>query len=666
LANSSIDPSASDGFAIESLLVIEGPVQYSTVIHAPRKGRRFASVKNADVPTSELILQKLANLPTRPGVYLHKDAKGTIIYVGKAKNLRNRVRSYFQEGRPVDAKTAVLVRQICDLDIIVTDTEVEAFLLENTLIKEHRPKYNILLKDDKSYPFIRITKEQFPRVFKTRTLIKDGSKYFGPYTDGTYLFYLLKSIRSIFPLRSCDLPLSVLGVEEGRWKVCLDYHIKKCDGPCQGFISADEYQQYIKQVQQVLQGKTKDLERQLELRMYELSDAMRFEDALVVRQRLEKLREYTAKQKVLGSNDLDQDVIALVRSESVGCSIVLTIRDGKLVGKRHFIVTNIADKDDAEVLSRTIEQWYADAEHFPDEVLVQSEPGDVELLQNFLKERAGHTVAVHVPKIGDKRKLVTLAEQNADVQLREYLSQQAEKDQSVSRAVLTLQKDLRMESLPRRIECVDNSHMQGTDYVSSIVTFIEGKPRKSDYRHYKLRTLSGNDDFEAMKEVLTRRFTSKEGDTELVLPDLLIIDGGKGQLSHAMEVIDQLGLRGKFVVIGLAKRLEEVFLPGTAVPLFLAKTSSSLRLLQQARDEAHRFAISYHRKLRDKRTINTELLDIPGVGKTTATKLLRSFGSVEAIRQAPFEQVAALVGNSLADKMCSYFATQLRNENAQP
>jgi excinuclease ABC subunit C len=623
-------------------------------------------VKNADVPTSELILQKLANLPTRPGVYLHKDAKGTIIYVGKAKNLRNRVRSYFHEGRPVDAKTAVLVRQICDLDIIVTDTEVEAFLLENTLIKEHRPKYNILLKDDKSYPFIRITKEQFPRVFKTRTLIKDGSKYFGPYTDGTYLFYLLKSIRSIFPLRSCDLPLSVLGVEEGRWKVCLDYHIKKCDGPCQGFISADEYQQYIKQVQQVLQGKTKDLERQLELRMYELSDAMRFEDALVVRQRLEKLREYTAKQKVLGSNDLDQDVIALVRSESVGCSIVLTIRDGKLVGKRHFIVTNIADKDDAEVLSRTIEQWYADAEHFPDEVLVQSEPGDVELLQNFLKERAGHTVAVHVPKIGDKRKLVTLAEQNADVQLREYLSQQAEKDQSVSRAVLTLQKDLRMESLPRRIECVDNSHMQGTDYVSSIVTFIEGKPRKSDYRHYKLRTLSGNDDFEAMKEVLTRRFTSKEGDTELVLPDLLIIDGGKGQLSHAMEVIDQLGLRGKFVVIGLAKRLEEVFLPGTAVPLFLAKTSSSLRLLQQARDEAHRFAISYHRKLRDKRTINTELLDIPGVGKTTATKLLRSFGSVEAIRQAPFEQLAALVGNSLADKMCSYFATRLRNENAQP
>lgn len=622
-------------------------------------------MKNNNTSVSELIQQKLANLPTRPGVYLHKDAKGTIIYVGKAKNLRNRVRSYFQEGRPVDAKTAVLVRQICDLDIIVTDTEVEAFLLENTLIKEHRPKYNILLKDDKSYPFIRITREQYPRVFKTRTIIKDGSKYFGPYTDGTYLFYLLKSIRSIFPLRSCDLPLSVQGVEEGKWKVCLDYHIKKCDGPCQGYISADDYDLYIKQVQQVLQGKTKDLERQLEQRMYDLSDAMRFEDALVVRQRLEKLRDYTAKQKVLASSDNDQDVIAFVRSENTGCSIVLTIRDGKLVGKRHFIITNIADKDDSEVLSRTIEQWYAEAEHFPDEVLVQHEPEDPELLMQFLRERAGRVVGVSVPKIGDKRKLITLAEQNADIQLREYLSQQAEKDQSVSRAVLTLQKDLRMEALPRRIECVDNSHMQGTDYVSSIVTFVDGKPRKSDYRHYKLRTLTGNDDFEAMKEVLTRRFTVKDESQAMVYPDLLIIDGGKGQLSHAMEVIDELGLRGKFVVIGLAKRLEEVFLPSSSVPLFIAKTSSSLRLLQQARDEAHRFAITYHRKLREKRTIQTELLAIPGVGKTSATKLLRSFGSVEAVRNAPLQSIVDVVGQAMADKVSKHFASEQTHDNAE-
>lgn len=618
-------------------------------------------------PTSvpELLQQKLENLPTRPGVYLHKDAKGGILYVGKAKNLRSRVRSYFQENRPIDAKTAVLVRQIFDLDIIVTDTEVEAFILENTLIKQHRPKYNILLKDDKSYPFIRITKEQYPRVFKTRTIIKDGSKYFGPYTDGTYLFYLLKSIRSIFPLRSCDLPLSVTGVQEGRWKVCLDYHIKKCDGPCQGYIDADGYNQYIKQVQQVLQGKTRDLERQMEQRMFELSDAMRFEDALVVRQRLEKLRDYTAKQKVLSNNESDQDVFAFVRSENNGCSIVLTIRDGKLVGKRHFLVTGVAQQSDADVLARTIDQWYVDAESIPDEILVQHELPDEEILREFLMQRAQRSVAVTTPKIGDKRKLVALAEQNADVQLREYLAQQSEKDQSVSRSVLTLQKDVRMESLPRRIECVDNSHMQGTDYVSSIVTFIDGKPRKSEYRHYKLRDVTSNDDFEAMKEVLTRRFTPKDESSEITYPDLLIIDGGKGQLSHAMEVIDQLDLRGKFVVVGLAKRLEEVFVPSSTLPLFIPKTSPSLRLLQQVRDEAHRFAISYHRKLREKRTLHTELLDIPGVGKVSSTKLLRHFGSVGAIRNSSEQLLSEVVGPSIAERVVRYFREQATHGNEQ-
>lgn len=623
-------------------------------------------MKNTSTVHSETLQQKLENLPARPGVYLHKDGKGTIIYVGKAKNLRNRVRSYFQEARPVDAKTAVLVRQITDLDIIVTDTEVEAFILENTLIKQHRPKYNILLKDDKSYPFIRITREAYPRVFKTRTIIKDGSKYYGPYTDGTYLFYLLKSIRSIFPLRSCDLPLTEQGVRDGKWKVCLDYHIKKCDGPCQGYSSQDEYNLHIKQVQQVLQGKTRDLERQLEQRMFQLSDEMRFEDAVVVRQRLEKLREYTAKQKVLASSEADQDVFAFVRSESIGCSIVLMIRDGKLVGKRHFIVSNISNEHDADVLVRTIEQWYVEAESFPDEVLMHTEVEDDDILAKFIRERAGKNVVLIVPRIGDKRKLVALAEQNADVQLREYLSQQAEKDQSVSRAVLTLQRDLRMEALPRRIECVDNSHMQGSDYVSSIVTFIDGKPRKSEYRHYKLKTLAGNDDFEAMKEVLTRRFTPKDEQTECVYPDLLIIDGGKGQLSHAMEVLDSLGLRGRFVVIGLAKRLEEIFTTGSSLPLFIAKTSSSLRLLQQARDEAHRFAVRYHRKLREKRTLQTELEDITGVGKVSAEKLLREFGSVEAVRHASHDALRDVVGSTVAERVRQYFDSQANDAHTSP
>lgn len=603
---------------------------------------------------SEALEKKIAGLPTKPGVYLHKDAEGQIIYVGKAKSLRNRVRSYFQEGRPVDAKTKALVRKIIDLDVIVTDTEVEALILENTLIKEHRPKYNILLKDDKSYPYIRITREEYPRVFKTRRVVRDGSKYFGPYTDGTYLYSLLKTLRSIFPIRSCELALTDATIAAGRWKVCLDYHIKKCDGPCEGYIDRERYNEYIRQAQQVLNGRTKDLERQLEDRMMVLAEELRFEDAAVVRVRLERLREYTSKQKVLATDDTDRDVFALSRIESTACTVVFTIRDGKLVGKRHFFIGGSRDRSDSEILRTTIERWYLEAEHFPDEVLMQTEIEDVDVLAEYLCEQRGKNVEILVPKIGDKRKLLSMAEMNADVLLRELLMQQAQKDQSMPRAVLALQQDLRMERLPRRIECFDNSHMQGTDYVSSMVVFVDGKPKKSDYRHFKLRTVEGNDDFEAMKEVITRRYSRAiEEGTEM--PDLVIIDGGKGQLSHAMEIFASLGLVGRFTVVGLAKRLEEVFLPGQSVPLYLAKTSSSLRLLQQARDEAHRFAITYHRTLRDKRTLQTELTEIPGVGEASAKKLLSIIGSVDRVRESSFDVLSEVVGKTMAKKVYDHY-----------
>lgn len=606
-------------------------------------------------------LQSIADaMPTRPGVYLHKDAGGTIIYVGKAKNLRSRVRSYLQEARPVNAKTAALVQKIDDIEFIVTDTEVEALILENTLIKQHRPKYNILLKDDKSYPFIRITREAYPRVFKTRQVIRDGSTYFGPYTDGTYLYHLLKTLRSVFPLRSCDLPLTDAGIADGRWKVCLDYHIKKCDGPCEGLISAVRYNDYIRQATQVLQGRTRELEASLEQRMHELAEDLRFEDAEVVRQRLERLRSYTTKQKMLTADTRDQDVFALARSESTACSLVLTIRDGKLVGKRHFIIPSVRDRSDEEILSTTIERWYLDAESVPDQVLLPMEIESAKIVADYLRTRRGSAVEVTVPKIGDKRKLVLLAEQNADVLLREIVAQQAAKDQTVSKAVLALQKDLRMERLPRRIECVDNSHMQGTDYVSSIVVFMDGKPRKSEYRHYKLRTMTGNDDFEAMKEVLTRRFTPVDDSgepREVVYPDLLVIDGGKGQLSHAMEVMRALGIEGKFTVVGLAKRLEEVFVPQSSTPVFIPKTSAALRLLQQVRDEAHRFAVRYHRILRTKRTLQTELTSIPGVGPKTSTTLLTTLGSVQAVRQATLEELQAVISTSQAAKVYAHFHT---------
>ena len=603
---------------------------------------------------SDELLQKVAGLPTRPGVYLHRDTGGTIIYVGKAKNLRARVKSYFQEGRPVDAKTRALMLRIADFETIVTDTEVEALILENTLIKEHKPKYNILLKDDKSYPYIRVTREEFPRVFPTRRVIRDGSTYYGPYTDGTYLYGLMKTLRSVFPLRSCDLPLTEASIATGKYRVCLDYHIRKCEGPCEAHVGREDYGQHIRDVHRVLQGKTRDLERELETRMHELAELLRFEDAADVRRRLLLLREYTGKQKVVTTDEVDRDVLALARADTQACVVLLLIRDGKLIGKRHVFVASARDSSDAEIVRQALERWYIDAEQLPEEVLLPCEIDDADVMEAYLAQVKGRAVHLHVPKIGDKKKVLQMAEMNADVLLRERLLQQAQLDQSLPKAVLSLQADLRMERMPRRIECFDNSHMQGTDYVSSMVVFADGKPKKSEYRHYKLRTVEGNDDFEAMKEVLTRRF-SRALDEEQALPDLLIIDGGKGQLSHAMEVLESLNLVGRFTVIGLAKRLEEVFTPNSSTPLYLAKTSPSLRLLQQARDEAHRFAITYHRTLRSKRTLQTALTGIAGVGDARAKKLLSALGSVEQVRLATHEQLTAIVGEAVASAIRRHF-----------
>ncbi|MBI2794166.1 MAG: excinuclease ABC subunit C [Ignavibacteria bacterium] len=600
--------------------------------------------------------RKLAGLPQRPGVYIHKDSEGTIIYVGKARNLRNRVKAYFSEGRYADAKTVALRRRIADFDVIVTDTEPEALILENTLIKEHQPRYNVLLKDDKSYPYIRITKEEFPQIFKTRRVVRDGSKYFGPYTDGTYLYYLLKTLRSVFPIRTCDLPLTEESVAKGRFKVCLEYHIKKCDGPCEGFIGRLQYNEYIKQAQQILAGRTRELETQMELRMAHLADELRFEDAAVVRHRLEKLREYAAKQKVVDEDGTDRDVFAFARIGTRACTVVLIVRDGRLVGKRHFFASTTADQTDAELVDATVERWYVDAETVPDEVLLPVDLPDEDVVTAFLTGKKGRKVDVLVPQIGTKKKLVGMAETNADYLLREFILQQAQKDQAIPHSILSLQRDLRLPNIPHRIECFDNSHIQGTEYVSSMVVFIDGKPKKSEYRKYKLRSVDGNDDFAAMQEVIDRRFAHRE--EESVLPDLVIIDGGKGQLSRAVEVLKTLGLEGKFTVVGMAKKLEDIFFPGEADAVILPKTSGSLRLLQQVRDEAHRFAITYHRQLRSNRTLQTELTAIRGVGERTAERLLIALGSVERIRLASEQEIANHIGQAQAKKIFAHFHSE--------
>ena len=596
-----------------------------------------------------ILLKKVAGLPTKPGIYIYKNDSNTIIYVGKAKNLRNRVRSYFQD-RPMDAKTKALIRYIHDVEIIVTDTETEALLLENNLIKQHRPKYNILLKDDKTYPSIRITNEEFPRIFSTRTIIRDGSTYFGPYTDGKYLYHLLRTLRSIFPLRSCDLPLTHHSISSGKYKVCLDYHIKKCNGPCVGYESKEEYAVHIKHAMHILNGKTRDVERMMEERMNQLAEEMRFEEAAAIRNRLHHLREYVSKQKVVSSDLIDRDIFAISIIDDDACIVILNIRDGKMVGKRHYLIAQASGREVKELLRVALERYYLETDSYPEEILLPFEIEDDDYDLSWLKERKGSSVDIAIPKIGDKKKVISMAETNAAFLVRELHLQRASRDQALPRGVAILQQDLRLEKAPRRIECFDNSHIQGTDYVSSMVVFLDGKPKKSDYRKYKLGSFEGNDDFAAMKEVIRRRYDKVPEDL-MTLPDLIVIDGGKGQLSAAMEVISGLEHMKSIPVIGLAKRLEEIVLPGQSDTMLLPRTSTGLRLLQAIRDEAHRFAITYHRTLRDKRTFSTELTEIEGVGEKTAQKLLMEFGSVKHVKEASKEAIIACIGQAQAKKV---------------
>lgn len=600
--------------------------------------------------------EKVSALPTMPGVYLHKNADNKIIYIGKAKNIRNRVRQYFDRNRHLDAKSKVLVSKIADVECIVTDSEAEALILENILIKQHKPKYNILLKDDKSYPYIRITNEEYPRLFSTRTVIRDGSKYFGPYTDGRYLYSLLKTLRTLFPIRSCDLPLTERTIDDRKYKVCLDYHIKKCEGPCEAIVGRKHYNEHIKLASQILQGKTRDVEKQLESQMSDLAAEMKFEDAAQIRNRLQMLREYSAKQKVMTTELVDRDVVAFARDAHQACTVIFTIRDGKLTGKQQFIASNVLDTPDHEIVQASVERWYSENDFVPDEVHLPLELDNLEFLNDILRSKRGSAVEILVPKIGEKKKLITMAQANAEFILRDLHLEQLKRDEAIPRAVSSLQRDLRLPRPPRRIECFDNSHLQGTDYVSSMVVFVDGRPKKSEYRKYKIKSFTGNDDFRAMQEVVERRY-SRLLEEKQTLPDLIIIDGGKGQLSHAYEILSGLGMAKNVPVIGLAKRLEEVFLPGESDSIILPRTSSSLRLIQQLRDEAHRFAITFHRELRSKRTLQTSLTDIPGIGDKTAHKLLTTIGSVDTVAKSTFDELKSAVGEAAARKVFDYYST---------
>ncbi len=603
---------------------------------------------------SEKLKQKLAQVPTKPGVYLHKNSSGTIIYVGKAKNLRNRLRSYFQEGRIVDAKTKAMVSHIDDFDFLVVDTEDEAFILEDNLIKKHKPKYNILLRDDKTYPYIKVTSEEYPKIFPTRKVIKDGSKYFGPYSDVPSMKMMLRIIRSLFYVRSCNLKLTKQSIEDKKFKLCLDYYIHKCEGPCVGYISREHYQENIKNAMHILQGRTKKLVQLLEERMQELAENEKFEQAAEIRDKLLSLQDFAARQKIVSQDFKDKDVFGIARIEDSVCSVVFLVREGKVIGKKHFFVKSSLESTEAEIIQRTLETWYMNTEFLPDEVLLPHEPEDLEYLTDWIQKRFRQNLVFSIPMAGDKQKLVAMVNENAKFILQEHLNSIEKREKQVPKAILSLQRDLRLKRPPIRLECFDNSHIQGTDLVSSMVVFEQGKPKKSEYRKFKSETVQRNDDYATMKEVVRRRYTRVLAEKQQ-LPDLIIIDGGKGQLNAAVEVLEELQILHKTNIIGLAKRLEEVFVPGESDSLLLPKASLSLRLLQQIRDEAHRFAITYHRKLREKRTLQTELTKIPGIGKTKAEKLLKHFGSVKSIKEQSIDELSKVVSTADAERINQYF-----------
>lgn len=598
--------------------------------------------------------EKLDSLPTKPGVYQFKNAEEKVIYVGKAQSLRNRVRQYFQKSRAFDAKLDALVSKIADVELIVTDSEVEALILEANLVKKLKPRYNVLLKDDKSFPYIVITNEPFPRVFVTRRVIRDGSRYFGPYTDVKTMRFALKTVRDIFMIRSCNYDLTQESIARRKFRICLDYHIKKCEGPCEGFVSAEDYRAMIDRVAKVLRGKTDDVVAALGAEMEQLSAALRFEEAAKARDRFRALSVYNEKQKVVEMKEVDRDIIALALKEDDACGVVFKVRDGKVLGSHHHYLSNVEGKEESEILENLLERYYLENEDIPSEISLSGEVNSPALIQLWLAGKRNGTVNIEAPKAGDRAKLVGMVKKNAEFLLEELQLQKMKRGDFVPHSVQSLQRDLRLSVLPRRIECFDISNTQGSDTVASMVVFVDAKPKKSEYRKFKIRSVTGPDDFASMREVIERRFTRmlEEGSTS---PDLVMVDGGKGQLSSAVDILQRLNLTGT-PIIGLAKRLEEVFTPNESEPLTIPRTSSSLRLLQHVRDEAHRFAITYHRKLRSKRILNTELDLIKGVGKKRATELLEAFGSVQGVKFATEEQIAEIVGPKLAAEIKDHFS----------
>ena len=599
------------------------------------------------------IEKKLKSLPGKPGVYLMKDARSRIIYVGKTRALRQRIRSYFQKTRLTAPKSVALASRIRDFDYVATESEVDALLLEDHLIKEHKPKYNVMLRDDKSFPFIMVTNEAFPRVVVTRNVRQDGARYFGPYTNVKAMRRTIDLVRKVFPLRTCPSAKAWPSMD----RPCLDYYIDRCPGPCKGHIGEEGYGEIIEQVCQFLSGRTKDLLNQLKERMARASEQLQFELAGRIRDQIVAIEKTTIRQRAFSSREMDRDIIGLARNGTDVCGAVLQVREGKLLGKEHFFLTAPEESTEPETLGAFLTQYYLAAQLWPDEILLAGEPDGMETFREWMARQRGSKVEIAVPRRGDKAAMVRLAVQNAELQLNTHALKRTEARvrRSMPASVGSLQEILGLETPPRRVETFDISNIQGSDPVASMVCFVDGRPRKSDYRKFKVRDVIGPNDFAMMQEVVGRRYR-RLIDEDKPLPDLVLIDGGKGQLSSVRQVLNELGLVD-LPVIGLAKRLEEVFRPGQSEPILVPRSSPALKMLMQARDEAHRFAVTFHRQQRGRRMIRSELDNIPGVGPKRKQQLILALGSVENIRKCTEEELRTVqgVGKDAARKVYRYF-----------
>jgi excinuclease ABC subunit C len=611
----------------------------------------------------QTLQEKLTNLPKKPGCYLFKDKKGKIIYIGKAKVLPHRVRSYFQDGRVEGPKLRRLKAQIADFEIIVTDSEMEALILEMNLIKEYRPRYNINLKDDKSYPYIRVTSERFPRIFPTRKIIRDGSRYFGPYTDVKAMRNLLKSVKRLFPIRSCNYDLAEQAVAKKKYKLCLDYYIKKCEGPCEGLIGEKEYQETVEQIVKFINGKNNQVVAELNEKMWRLSKAKRYEEAARVRDQVQSIENFQYKQKVVTDDLTDRDIVTVAVEGEDACGVVFKVRDGKILGRQHFYLNGVEEETYEAVVSSFLKQFYLKSDFTPEEIYLPAKIEEVAQVESWLSEKAGARVKLISPQKGQKAKLVEMALKNARLLLEELKLQKLQQKDYIPHNVKALQRDLHLKHPPQRIECFDISNIQGTNPVASMATFVNGRPKKSDYRKFKINIKETPDDFAMMAEAVRRRYSGALAE-KMEPPDLILVDGGKGQLSTVLAVLRELD-KTEQPVAALAKRLDEVFLPGASEPQNIPKTSSGLKLLQQIRDEAHRFAVTYHRTLRQKRTVQSALDAIPGIGPARRTALVKHFGSVKNLRDATVDEIELVEGinTELAKKIWEHFHFVDRNKN---